>query len=118
MRTKTFWLETAERAIKTLAQSLIAAIGVGTTVPVWELGWAEILGISLTATVLSVLTSIASAGAGEPATPSVVASAAPRDDGLVYGAHAAEFAGIPTANPDDPRGEDSAEYTGAHRLEE
>lgn len=118
MRTKTFWMETLERAVKTLAQSLIAAIGAGAAVPVWELGWAEILGIALTATVLSVLTSIASAGTGTPDTPSIVAPTAPADDGLVHGAQAAELAGIPTANPDDPRHETSAEYTGQHRAGE
>lgn len=116
MRTKTFWMETLERAVKTLAQSLIAAIGAGAAVPVWELGWAEILGIALTATVLSVLTSIASAGAGQPGTPSAVAATSPQSDGLVHGAQAAELAGIPTANPDDPRHETDAEYTGQHRA--
>ena len=116
MRTKNFWMETLERAVKTLAQSLIAAIGAGAAVPVWELGWAEILGIALTATALSVLTSIASAGTGAPGTPSMVMPAVTAEDGLVQGAQAAELAGIPTANPADPLHETSAEYTGQHRA--
>ncbi|SDR76114.1 holin [Corynebacterium timonense] len=112
----TFWKGAAERAVKTFAQSLVAAIGVGTAVPVWELGWEEMLGIAATATVLSVLTSIASAGAAEPGTPSLVTTTEPRDtDALVAGAAAAELAGIPTANPHDPPLDDVA--GGSHRLD-
>lgn len=70
MTSKVFWLDTAERAIKTFAQSLVAVLVVG--VPVWEIHWAGALGTALTATIMSVLTSIASSGAGDPTTASAV----------------------------------------------
>lgn len=70
MRTKTFWIDTLERAVKTFAQALLAVLVVG--VPVWEIDWLGALGIALTATIMSVLTSIASGATGDPATASVV----------------------------------------------
>lgn len=63
MYSKAFWLDVTERAIKTFAQSLIATLAVGT--PIFDLAWTEGLGIAATATVISVLTSIASYGVGD-----------------------------------------------------
>ena len=54
---KTFWLGAAERAIKTFAQSLLAVLLAGTVV--WGQDWAQALGVAGTATLLSILTSIA-----------------------------------------------------------
>ena len=54
---KTFWLGVAERAIKTFAQSLIAVLLAGTVL--WEQDWLAALGVAGTATLLSVLTSLA-----------------------------------------------------------
>ena len=71
MWTADFWKRAGERAVKTFAQSLVASLGVGAAVPIWELGWSEALGIAATATVLSALTSIASLGVGDPDDPSV-----------------------------------------------
>lgn len=70
MWTRTFWLDTAERAVKTLAQALIAVLAVGT--PIYEIAWAEALGIAATAAVISMLTSVASVGVGESGTAAVV----------------------------------------------
>lgn len=70
MRTKAFWIDTLERAVKTFAQALLAVLVVG--VPVWDVDWVSALGIALTATIMSVLTSIASGATGDPATASVV----------------------------------------------
>lgn len=70
MQTKAFWLDTAERAVKTFAQALLAVLVVG--VPVWDVDWLGALGIALTATVMSVLTSIASGATGDPTTASAV----------------------------------------------
>ena len=61
MRTKEFWLDLLERALKTFAQTLVAVIPVGAVL--WEIPWTDGLGIAATATVISVLTSIASGGA-------------------------------------------------------
>lgn len=72
MWTWEFWKSAGERALKTFAQSLVAALGVGAASPIWELGWLESLGIAATAMVLSALTSIASVGVGDPQDPSLV----------------------------------------------
>jgi Putative lactococcus lactis phage r1t holin len=56
--TRDFWLEAGERAIKTIAQFAVAAIG-GTALNVWSADWLGILGVSLGGGVLSLLTSIA-----------------------------------------------------------
>lgn len=65
-----FWQATAERAVKTFAQALIALIGTS-AMSIIELDWAQMLGVSATATVLSVLTSIASANFGSNYGPSL-----------------------------------------------
>lgn len=69
MFTKEFWKRTAERAIKTFAQALIATgIVVGATSKEWQAaGLAAVI-----AAVLSVVTSVASEGVGEKGTPSLV----------------------------------------------
>lgn len=68
--TKDFWEQTLERAIKTFAQTVIAAVGV-TAVAIDQVPWRVVLLTAATATVLSVLTSIASSGIGDRNSPSV-----------------------------------------------
>lgn len=65
--TRAFWSGVLERAIKTAAQSAIAAIG--TTAAIHELDWAMVGSVTALATILSVLTSAANAPftAGTPA---------------------------------------------------
>ncbi|QGU03089.1 hypothetical protein CKALI_11225 [Corynebacterium kalinowskii] len=72
MRSTQFWLDLAERAIKTLAQTLLAWLVVDQTI--WELDWQQGLGVAATATVASILGSIASAGVAEPETASLVST--------------------------------------------
>lgn len=72
MFTVGFWKDAAERAIKTFAQALVAAIAVGT--PIMELDFAQGAGIAATASLVSILTSIASSGVGDKGTASLVAS--------------------------------------------
>lgn len=62
---KAFWTATAERAIKTAAQSLITLIGTE-AVGILALDWGQILSVTATMTLLSVLTSVASGPIGEP----------------------------------------------------
>lgn len=64
-----FWKAAGERAVKTLAQTLVALIGAN-AVSIMELDWGQMLGVAATATVLSFLTSIASAQFG-PTGPSL-----------------------------------------------
>ena len=66
--TREFAVDTLERAVKTFAQALLAVLAVGT--PLWDIPWTEALGIAATATVISVLTSVASAGLGTKGTAS------------------------------------------------
>lgn len=56
--TKAFWAGAIERAVKTLAQSLIAVIGTG-TLGILDVDWLTALSVAGLATVLSVLTSVA-----------------------------------------------------------
>lgn len=66
--TREFVTDAAERAVKTFAQALLAVLAVGT--PLWDIPWTEALGIAATATVISVLSSVASAGIGTKGTAS------------------------------------------------
>lgn len=63
MFTASFWKATGERAVKTLAQSLIAVLAVGQTT-VLSVDWTQALAVAATATLLSVLSSVASSGFG------------------------------------------------------
>lgn len=72
MWTRLFWQETAERAIKTMAQGVVALIGVDAIAPVGSIDWQHILGVALTMGVLSVLTSIGSNPVADPGSPSLV----------------------------------------------
>jgi hypothetical protein len=56
--TKAFWNYAGERAIKTAAQTALATIGTATMIT--EIDWAGIFSIVATATLLSLLTSVAS----------------------------------------------------------
>lgn len=58
-----FWAAAAERALKTLAQTLVALIGAN-AVSILDLDWANMFGVAATAAVVSVLTSVASAPFG------------------------------------------------------
>lgn len=68
--TRTFWTQAAERALKTTAQAAIGAIGA--TALVQELDWTIVGGTTVIATILSVLSSVASAPVGDDSTPSLV----------------------------------------------
>jgi hypothetical protein len=69
----TFWKATAERAVKTLAQTLLSVLVVGGVVlNLFEVDWLNALGIGLGAMVVSVLTSLLSAFVGSSDSPSLV----------------------------------------------
>lgn len=73
MFTRHFWVDAAERAVKTFAQALVAVLVVGT--PIYEIAWVEGLGIAATATVASLLTSLASSASGKGSGASLVKDA-------------------------------------------
>ncbi|MDT2575974.1 holin [Lactococcus petauri] len=64
MFTKTFLKDTAERAVKTFAQSMVAVMTAGST-GVLDVDWVNALSVSLLATLVSVLTSIGSGTVGD-----------------------------------------------------
>lgn len=67
---KGFWIATAERAIKTFCQALVALFVAGVTV--LTIDWVQGLAVAATAAVVSVLTSIASYSVGPFLGPSLV----------------------------------------------
>jgi hypothetical protein len=69
--TNDFWLQAAERAVKTFAQTAVALIGAG-VLNVLATDWQQLVGVSLGAAVLSVFTSVASAKVHDDDSPSLV----------------------------------------------
>ena len=72
MRTRAFWADAIERAVKTAAQSAIGVFVADVTI--LSLDWEQAGGIVGTAALVSVLTSIASEKIGDPGTASVVSN--------------------------------------------
>lgn len=64
--TKLFWADAVERAVKTVAQTIVALLTSG-VVGILDVNWVETLSVAGLAGVVSVLTSIASAGTGNSA---------------------------------------------------
>lgn len=60
---KTFWKDTAERAVKTFAQSFVASLAVATGL--LDVDWVNALSIAGLATVISLFTSIGSGTVGD-----------------------------------------------------
>ncbi|MGW3164845.1 holin [Streptomyces sp. NPDC001142] len=60
-----FWVATAERAVRTAAQALLAALGL-TAADVLDADWGQALALAGSAAVLAVLTAISAAGTGGP----------------------------------------------------
>lgn len=58
LTTREFWASTAERAVRTAAQTAIALIGTD-QIGILNLDWGQIISVVATATILSILTSVA-----------------------------------------------------------
>ena len=71
MLTKQFWIDSAERAIRTFAQALVAILGAG-AVNILTIDWVQALSVAAGAALLSVLTSVASSGIGVKGSPSLL----------------------------------------------
>ncbi len=72
----TFWKDTAERALKSFAQGVILALG-GGAVNVLTIDWLTLAGAGGGAALLSVLTSIVSAGVANKGTASMSSAVEP-----------------------------------------
>lgn len=68
MFTKSFWVDTLERAIRTACQAALSA-GVVGGVGLFDVDWLNVGGIALVAAIASVLTSIASSGKDDSISP-------------------------------------------------
>jgi hypothetical protein len=89
LSTAAFWEATAERSVKTLAQTLIAVFTVSGVTPA-NIDFAEAAYTGGMAALLSVLTSIVSSGIGRTAGPSLTTEElAPPEPDVPYGRHAA-----------------------------
>lgn len=65
---KLFWIDTAERAVKTVSQAILSLWLVGDVVfNLLEVNFEQTLGVALGAGVISVLMSIGSSGSGNSA---------------------------------------------------
>ena len=72
MYSRTFWLATLERALKSLAQCLIGLWLGDSAFDLVQIDWRHAVGLAAGAALLSVLTSIVSAPIGATGTPSLV----------------------------------------------
>ena len=64
MWTLDFWKDTAERAVKTFAQAVVALLTAGATT-ILDVDWTQAASVGGLAALVSVLTSIASTGIGD-----------------------------------------------------
>lgn len=75
MWTAAFWKDAVERALKTLAQTLLSVLVVGGVVlNIFTVDWVNALGIGLGAMIVSLLTSILSSFVGSSDTASLVSN--------------------------------------------
>lgn len=72
LATGAFWGGAAERALKTIAQSLLALLTVDAASNLFNLDFKMAASVALTAGAVSLLTSIVSAPIGPPGSPSLV----------------------------------------------
>ncbi len=73
-----FWRATVERAVKTFAQSLLAVLSAG-QFGLLDADWVTVLSTAGMATLLSVLSSVASTQVGESTDPSAVPTGQPTE---------------------------------------
>jgi hypothetical protein len=66
-----FWKDTAERAIRTAAQALLALWGTQVT-GIMQVDWTQALSVAALAALSSVLMSLIATGVGDKGTPSFV----------------------------------------------
>jgi Putative lactococcus lactis phage r1t holin len=72
MFTLTFWKQAGERAIKSAAQALLGLWVGAQAFNAWDVDWKKAAGVALGGAILSLLTSLASAGVGKSNSPSLV----------------------------------------------
>ena len=71
MRNKSFWIDAAERTIRTIAQSLLALMGTD-ALGIVGLDWMQMGSVAIGAGLMSLLTSIVATGVGDKGTAELV----------------------------------------------
>ena len=74
MRSKAFWIDAGERAVRTFAQALVAVLVAG-FVFTDAAAWGEALLSAAVAALVSLLTSVAASGVGDAESPSLLPTA-------------------------------------------
>lgn len=67
LNNKVFWYDTVERAVKTVAQTLVALLTADGVFDLFSVDWRQMLSVAGLAGLVSVLTSVASASSGNSA---------------------------------------------------
>lgn len=67
LSSKVFWLDSGERALKTVAQTLVALLTADGVFDLFSVNWKQMLSVAGLAGLVSLLTSVASAGSGNSA---------------------------------------------------
>ena len=80
MFTKLFWKDALERALKTVAQALLALLVVAPNTSVIDFDWPVMLGTAATAGVVSVLTSVVSGAVDSSGTKTISPASIAKDD--------------------------------------
>ena len=68
--TGAFWGDAFERAIRTAAQAALGVIAAGNVMGLFDVTWPTVGAVAGLAAVVSLLTSVAAGGTGDPATAS------------------------------------------------
>lgn len=79
MWTRSFWIDTAERFIRTIAQTLASIIVVGQT-SLLDIDWQQTASIAAGAGLAALVTALAGARTGDPATASLLPATAEGDE--------------------------------------
>jgi hypothetical protein len=77
MFTMQFWKDAVERMLKTVAEVLLAYLGVGEFLNAFSVNWGEAGGVALGAAILSILFSLASNNLGRSGTASLTEAVKP-----------------------------------------
>lgn len=67
LTSKTFWVDTTERAIKTIAQTAVALLTASGALNLFTVNWGDLVAVAGLAGLISILTSVASSGNGNSA---------------------------------------------------
>jgi anti-anti-sigma regulatory factor len=80
LKTSKFWKDAFERAVKTFAQSAVAILALSTTL--FDVSWVNAMGTAGLAALVSLLTSVGSAGVGSSESASLVVDTKDRVPGV------------------------------------